>query len=161
MSRLPTTNDAITTGKVSKRWKHLWTLVPTLIFERYNDNHLWPDLIDKTLTQCHQLKLKRFEVYTSMIFDLNHKSNVGFVNRYAVRRNVEKLNLRLWNLECEVEFPLDQYFFMSSCFAELTLEGCILNPIEAISWRNFKSLSIYKGKLDENLIENILCQMIL
>ena len=47
-------------------------------------------------------------------------------------------------------------FFSSSCFTNLELAGCAFNSIGVISWVKLKSLSIYNGKLNEDLIRNIL-----
>ncbi|KAL7593535.1 hypothetical protein Lser_V15G32377 [Lactuca serriola] len=157
LSRLPSTKEAIRTGAISKRWKPLWTLVPTLIF-KHDFSHLWFDFVlcvDKALTQCRQLKLKNFQVYTSY-----YSRVVGFeqqINnwiRFALRCNVEDLNIRLPGLEAK--FLLDQIFFINTCFTDLKLQGCIVNPIGAISWKNLRSLCISSGILDEDVIENIL-----
>ncbi|XP_023748432.1 putative F-box/LRR-repeat protein At3g28410 isoform X1 [Lactuca sativa] len=51
---------------------------------------------------------------------------------------------------------LDQTFFTSSCFTKLKLDGCMVNPVGAISWKNLRSLSISYWSLNDDLIENIL-----
>ncbi|KAI3710146.1 hypothetical protein L2E82_39920 [Cichorium intybus] len=56
----------------------------------------------------------------------------------------------------EPEFPLDQLFFINSCISNMTLEGCIMNPSGAISWKNLRRLCMSTMKTDEDLIENIL-----
>ncbi|KAL4563322.1 hypothetical protein LXL04_027362 [Taraxacum kok-saghyz] len=154
LSRLPSTEYAIRTGALSKRCKHLWTLVPTLIFNHLAENPLWFDIVDKTLTQCRQLKLKRFEVDTS--YDIRFQSQVNDWIRYAIRCNVEELNLSLWSNGLKAEFLLDQSFFDCSFFTDLVLRGCIFNPIGAISWKSLHKLCIFDSKLDEDLIGNIL-----
>ncbi|KAK1420397.1 hypothetical protein QVD17_21957 [Tagetes erecta] len=157
LSRLPSTKDAIRTGTLSKRWKHLWTSVPNLIFVHHGENHPRSDFysfVDKTLAQCCQLKLKKFIVSSS--YDYRFESQVNNWIHHAIDCNVEELDLTLWNLECEAEFLLDQFFFVNSCFTDLTLSGCIFNPTGVISWKKLRTLSISHGNLDEDLIENIL-----
>ncbi|KAL7593537.1 hypothetical protein Lser_V15G32375 [Lactuca serriola] len=156
LSRLPSTEDAIRTSTLSKRWKHLWTSVPSLIFDDENHPRLnFVSLVTKTLNQCRQQKLKKFVVSTG--YDTRSESQVHNWIRYAVSCNVEELNLKVWNVEVIAdEFVLDQFFFINSCFTDLRLSGCILNPIGAISWKNLRSLWISEGNLDEDLIENIL-----
>ncbi|KVH89463.1 F-box protein At5g03100-like [Cynara cardunculus var. scolymus] len=157
LSRLPSTKSAIRTGTLSKRWKYLWTSVPTLIFKHSDDNHPRSDFVsfvNKTLTQCRQLKLKKFGVYTS--YDIRFESEVNNWIRYAISCNVEELDLTLWNLELEAEFLLNEYFFNNSCFTDLTLAGCVFNPTGTISWRRLRNLCISFGNLSEGLIENIL-----
>ncbi|CAI9292827.1 unnamed protein product [Lactuca saligna] len=155
LSRLPSTKGAIRTGTLSKRWKHIWTSIPSLYFNDYTHNRsAFYSFIDKTLTQRLQVKLKKFEVNTD--YDIQYESQVNNWISYAVRCNVEELNLTLESAEFEAEFLVDQIFFNSSCFTKLTLEGFIFNPIGVISWKNLKSLTISYGNLDEDLVENIL-----
>ncbi|KAL4562995.1 hypothetical protein LXL04_027026 [Taraxacum kok-saghyz] len=95
LSRLPATKDAIRTSTLSKRWAHLWTRVPTLILS-FTDlpSTQWRDytlMVDKTLTQCRQLKLNKFEVYT--FYDIRFESQFNNWVSYAISRNVEELNL--------------------------------------------------------------------
>ncbi|KAL7590901.1 F-box/LRR-repeat protein 25 isoform X1 [Lactuca sativa] len=154
LSCLPSTKCAIKTGTLSKRWNHLWNLVPTLIFEDADDNHDFISFVDKALTQCRQSKLKKFVLYTA--YDIRFESQFSNWIGYAMNCNVEELNLTLWNTDLKAEFLLDHSFFDRSSFTDLTLEGCIFDPIGAISWKNLRTLCITFGKLDEDLIKNIL-----
>ncbi|XP_052619777.1 F-box/LRR-repeat protein At3g03360 [Lactuca sativa] len=166
LSRLPSTKDAIRTGTLSKRWAHLWTWVPTLIFAHYNHPYPWSSCkclrkpnsiydfarsVEKTLTQCCHLKLKKFELRTH--YDIRFKSLFKNWIRHAISCNVEELNLEFMYPD---EFWLDEFIFINSCFTDLKLAGCKLNPSGAISWKNLKSLYISYMKLDEDLIVNIL-----
>nr|KAJ0196208.1 hypothetical protein LSAT_V11C700352220 [Lactuca sativa] len=155
LSRLPSIKRAIRTGTLSKRWKHLWTSVPTLCFNDYTRTLSdFISSVDKTLTQCHQLMLKKFLVCTT--YDTRYVSQVNSWIRYAISCNVEDFSLTLWNMKFEAEFLLEQIFFISSSFTELTLRGCIFNPVGAINWKNLRNLCITWGNLHEDLIENIL-----
>ncbi|KAM0071442.1 putative F-box domain, leucine-rich repeat domain superfamily, F-box-like domain superfamily [Helianthus debilis subsp. tardiflorus] len=160
LSRLPSTKDAIRTSALSKRWKHLWTCVPILVFQHPWDSCLYvsPDFfsyVDKTLTQRPQyLKVNKFTL--SCFYDDRFKSQVHNWIRYAVNCNVEDLHLWLYDMEEPTLFQLDQFFFINSCFTHLTLSSCAFNPTGAISWKNLRKLCIVHGKLDEDLIENIL-----
>ncbi|KAL4563346.1 hypothetical protein LXL04_027387 [Taraxacum kok-saghyz] len=154
LDRLPYTNQAIKTGSLSKRWKHVWTSVPSLIFHQYM--HRLSDFfsdIDKTLTQCRQSKVKRFIIYT--IHDNRYESQVNSWISYAIRCEVEELTILLSTVIAS-ELVLDQNFFINSCFTSLKLAGCVLNPTGAITWKNLRSLCISDGEFNEDLIENIL-----
>ncbi|CAI9292834.1 unnamed protein product [Lactuca saligna] len=165
LSLLPSTKDAIRTGTLSKRWKHLWMSTPTLIFKLSDDRLTqyrqiptsrsnFVSFVDKTLTQRRQLKLNKFAV--CIYYDIEIESQVKNWIRYAMSCNVEQLILELCVIGLEAKFQLDQNFFFSSNVTHLRLSGCVLNPSGAISWKNLRSLRISNEKLDEDLIENML-----
>nr|KAJ0195401.1 hypothetical protein LSAT_V11C700368840 [Lactuca sativa] len=68
------------------------------------DNQPWSDFVscvDKTLVQCRQVKLKKFEVDAT--YDTGFESQVNNWIRYATRCNVEELYLTLWDMDSEEE----------------------------------------------------------
>ncbi|KAL7591184.1 hypothetical protein Lser_V15G32404 [Lactuca serriola] len=165
LSLLPSTKDAIRTGTLSKRWKHLWMSTPTLIFKLSDDRLTqyrqiptsrsnFVSFVDKTLTQRRQLKLKKFAV--RIYYDIEIESQVKNWIRYAMSCNVEELTLDLCVIGLEAKLQLDQNIYISSNVTHLRLSGCVLNPSGAISWKNLRILCISNEKLDEDLIENIL-----
>nr|GEW91201.1 hypothetical protein [Tanacetum cinerariifolium] len=101
MSRLDcTTKELIrTTATISKRWKNLWTQLPHLNFS-YEDGgidyytvkediHRYISFINNTLNQClTDLNIKKFK--------LDIRANRWI--RYAISRNVEEVDLRLWDV---------------------------------------------------------------
>ncbi|KAL4563328.1 hypothetical protein LXL04_027369 [Taraxacum kok-saghyz] len=142
LSRLPSTKGAIRTGTLSKRWKSIWTLLPILIF-RCRDVETtttsdYVSFVDKTLSQCRQLRLKKLvlDTYSDSQFHSRLKNWI----HYAISCNVEELLISLH----------------ASSFTNLKLQFCTINPTGAISWKNLRSLCISDAKLDEDLIENIL-----
>nr|GEW43662.1 hypothetical protein [Tanacetum cinerariifolium] len=162
ISRLPDTKEAIRTGTLSKRWQHLWPQIHNLIFSLdmsiwdWNDQRLsdFVSFVDKTLTQCRQSNLTKFKLFVS--YDTQFQSHVNNWIRYAFSCNVQDLDLSILNKFLEVEFVLDQFFFINSSFTRLKLDDCVFNPSGAISWSNLNRLFISKGKLDDGLIKNIL-----
>lgn len=167
LSHLDSTKDFIRTSSLSKQWKRVCTNFPALIFSRddkycYQSKYSLPlsaffSAVDQTITRHHQSKLQIFELRTH--YDTQFESQVNHWIRYVISCNVEKLILRLWDTyyyDLIGRFVFDQSFFNNFCITHLTLGGCVLNPSGAISWTTLRSLNIKQGKLDEDLIENIL-----
>nr|GEX81062.1 hypothetical protein [Tanacetum cinerariifolium] len=93
-----------------------------------------------------------------MPYDIRNESIVSKLIHYAVTCNVQDLDLSLVNSDdFKHEFVLDQLFFFNSSFNHLRLDDCSFNNVTGvISWSNLKSLYIGYGKLDENVVKNIL-----
>nr|GEW31720.1 hypothetical protein [Tanacetum cinerariifolium] len=155
ISRLPKTKEAIKTGTLSKRWQHLWPYVHNLIFihHYYELDKIFVSLVDKTLTQCRQSNLHKFQIRTS--YDHQFESPSSNWIRYAVSRNVQDLELNLTELVSD-KLVLIQFMFINSCLTHLKLRCCVINPTGAISWSKLTSLSITYADLSEDLIQNIL-----
>nr|GEY47377.1 hypothetical protein [Tanacetum cinerariifolium] len=160
LSRLDSTKEAIRTSVLSKRWEHLWPCVPSLTFHHPENNNLMhpdPDFfsfVNHTLTQCRQLNLNKFKLDTN--YDIRFESLVNEWIRYSVNLNVKEFDLRLRTPIFEPSHTLDQICFINSNFTRLSLSECILKPTGGISWTNLKSLTLSCGKVDEDLIHNIL-----
>ncbi|XP_076939040.1 F-box/LRR-repeat protein 25-like [Bidens hawaiensis] len=157
LSHLPDTKHAIRTSTLSKRWKHVWHSVPNLRFlnpRMHPLNPVFVSFVDKTLTQRPQFKLNKFTLYTTYVAGIQSHINIWI--RYALTCNVEDLSLSLWSLERRTKFPLDDLFFISSCFTNLTLQGFAFNPAGAISWKSLRCLRLSCVKFDHDLVENIL-----
>ncbi|KAL8255989.1 hypothetical protein R6Q59_031056 [Mikania micrantha] len=155
LSHLPTTKCAIKTGVLSKRWKHIWTSVPNLIFSHHGDPSAdFISFVDKILTQRGQLKLKRLSAYST--YDDRFESQVHNWVHYALDCNVEEINMMFWHTKSPLMFPLDQCFCMNSYLTDLNLTYCQFNPDGAIRWEKLLSLRVSNVSLDEDLMENIL-----
>ncbi|GKD30178.1 ribonuclease H-like domain-containing protein, partial [Tanacetum coccineum] len=168
MSRIEcTTKELIrTTSTISKRWQNLWASVPHLIFLEVEDGvdpdtniHRYISFIDNTINQCPtypNLKLFKLDTNYNSLLNPEFKSRVNSWIRYAISRNVEELDLRLWGGQEEFTYD-DELFFNSSCITRIKLSWCLLNPPNgAISWGRLESLCISCGTLDEDMLEKIL-----
>ncbi|GKC73535.1 F-box/LRR-repeat protein 25-like protein [Tanacetum coccineum] len=166
LSRLESTKEAIRTGILSKRWLRLWTLVPNLVFniqiyyEGIGVNEVFPpidgyySIVDQTINQC---PLNINKLYISTRYHFQFDANITNWIRYAINRNVHEFHLIIPRLCAHLSrFVLPQLFFSSSSFTLLELDGCIFNPTGSIAWKNLKSLSVSRAKLDNDLIQNIL-----
>ncbi|KAI7746776.1 hypothetical protein M8C21_029600 [Ambrosia artemisiifolia] len=143
LSCLPSTEEAVRTGTLSKRWKHLWTSVSNLIFEHpftlSDPNPDFYSFINKTLTQRPQSNLNEFQLHTYY----NNNNNININNhqldsrinnwiRYAVTCNVQHLHLTFWGVL-----------------------GCALNPTGAIRWENLRSLCIWRLNITSKSVKNL------
>ncbi|GJU37369.1 ribonuclease H-like domain-containing protein [Tanacetum coccineum] len=172
MSRLDcTTKEVIkTTATISTRWKNLWTSLPHLIFSNEDDLtnlvveetdlHGYISFIDNTLNQCPtNLKLNKFKLdipYSSLI-NSEFISRTNRWIRYAISRNVEEVDLRLWDVVGALFSYDDELFFNTSCITRMTLSWCLFNPPNgAISLERLECLCISCGTLNEDMIEKIL-----
>ncbi|GJY70822.1 thiamine thiazole synthase, chloroplastic-like protein [Tanacetum coccineum] len=135
MSRLDcTTKELIrTTATISKRWKNLWTQLPHLIFSDEDD-----------ITDFRSADVD------------THISNSWI--HYAISRNVEDVDLWLWDVGVGQGFTIeDELFFNTSCITRMTLSSCLFNPPNgAISWERLECLCLFCVSLDEDMIEKIL-----
>ncbi|KAL7240363.1 hypothetical protein ACSBR2_006082 [Camellia fascicularis] len=166
LSFLPTIEDAIETGVLSKRWQYLWTSLPSLLFsypdigsDIYYDRLVeFARFVDKTLVLCNCSKLKKFMV--EFDYDSRFVSNVNLWIRFATRNATEKLQLYLYSgdegLPEEDRFVLPQFFFTNSSFTELCFSYCTLVPKRVVNWKLLKKLSIGYVKLYDGVIQKIL-----
>ncbi|KAI8021650.1 putative F-box/LRR-repeat protein [Camellia lanceoleosa] len=166
LSFLPTIEDAIETGVLSKRWQYLWTSLPSLLFsypdfgsDIYYDRLVeFARFVDKTLVLCNCSKLKKFMVQFD--YDSRFASNVNLWIRFATRNATEKLQLYLYSgdegLPEEDRFVLPQLFFTNSSLTELCFSYCTLVPKRAVDWKLLKKLSIGYVKLYDGVIQKIL-----
>ncbi|GKC82652.1 thiamine thiazole synthase, chloroplastic-like protein, partial [Tanacetum coccineum] len=117
--------------------------------------------IDTTLNQCPaNLNLKKFKLdinYSSLV-NSEFKSRANSWIRYAISRDVEDVDLRLWDGGVGQDFTYDdELFFNNLCFTRVKLSDCLFYPPNgAISWERLKCLCLFRGTLDEDMIEKIL-----
>ncbi|GKC40723.1 ribonuclease H-like domain-containing protein [Tanacetum coccineum] len=136
MSRLDcTTKEVIqTTATISKRWKNLWTSLPHLFFSNGND-------------------LMR---YSLVNYEFRSRANSWI--RYAIPRNVEEVDLWLFDVGVGQEFTYeDELFFNTSCITRMTLSICWFNPPNvAISWERLESLCLSCVIVNDNMTGKII-----
>ncbi|GJW08418.1 ribonuclease H-like domain-containing protein [Tanacetum coccineum] len=168
--RIMTTKEVIrTTVTISKRWQHLWTLLPNLIFIDEDDTKSYLDMdyvsfIEKTLIQSPPTyaKLNEFKLYltfNSHIYPQFRSQAIRWIHHAITHRHVQKVNFRLWDFLGEPsQFIFDDVlFFNNRCFTDMKLCDCLLNPPPngVIRWENLEILHLKNVRLDEDMIENI------
>ena len=162
ISRLGETKYAIRTGTLSKRWQHLWTKVPNLIFLYFgNDFPQFHSSVERIISQSNNLtKLQLHSNYTDQT-----KSHVNNCIRNAITHNVQIFDFYMsyylcycddYPCDCDTWFVLPECFFVSSCFIHLKLSHCVFKHAVVVSWENLRTLHIQDAGLDKDVIENIL-----
>ncbi|KAF7120234.1 hypothetical protein RHSIM_Rhsim13G0173100 [Rhododendron simsii] len=156
--------DAVRTQVLSKRWRFLWTFLPSLLFcyNAFDDdggegedfrvarNTEFVTFVEKTLFSSN-CKLKKFEV--DWVYDPPFASNVDSWTRFIAGKGVEEFSLRLWH---GTKYELPQLLFDNSWFKELRFSCCRVIPQGNVVWYSLKKLSIGDVKLSNDVIERIL-----
>ncbi|XP_058198255.1 putative F-box protein At1g49610 [Rhododendron vialii] len=166
---LLSTVDAVKTQVLSKRWRFLWTFLPSLRFRSYMSedsddedfvaemNNEFVAFVDKTLSSSNG-KLKKLEV--EFEYERRLASNVDWWTRFAAIIGVEELRLQLRPLGIEVHdnerYELPQLLYGNSWFKELHFSWCRVIPKGNVAWYFLKKLSIGDVKLSNDVIERIL-----
>ncbi|KAF7120058.1 hypothetical protein RHSIM_Rhsim13G0172700 [Rhododendron simsii] len=170
---LLSTVGAVKTQVLSKRWRFLWTFLPSLRFRSYMSedsddedfvaemNNEFVAFVDKTLSSSNG-KLKKLEV--EFEYERRLASNVDSWTRFAAIIGVEELRLDLRPLGTDtdhevhddVRYELPQLLYDNSWFKELHFSWCRVIPKGNVAWYFLKKLSIRNVKLSNDVIERIL-----
>ncbi|GJV29383.1 thiamine thiazole synthase, chloroplastic-like protein [Tanacetum coccineum] len=116
---------------------------------------------DNTLNKCPtNLNLKNFKLdinYSSLV-NSEFKSRANSWIRYAIHRNVEDVDLCLFDVGVGQGITFeDELFFNTSCITRMTLSFCRFNrPNGVISLERLECLCLFFVTLDEDMIGKIL-----
>ncbi|OMO65102.1 hypothetical protein COLO4_31580 [Corchorus olitorius] len=158
LSRLPT-KDAVKTGVLSTRWKHLWTCNPNLSFGLFGirDDQGYASFVNKTLSLHSSDKVRKFSLCCFHdIFD-------GKWLRFAISHYVEYLTLELinrtrrfpYNKDC-IRYKIPQDLYAHSSLTKLRTNFCDHAPKAEVSWTSLKVLYIGEASLTEDTLQRIL-----
>ncbi|GKD92370.1 hypothetical protein Tco_1372207 [Tanacetum coccineum] len=89
----------------------------------------------------------------SSLINSEFKSQANSWIRYAISRNVEDVDLWLWDVGIGQEFTYeDEMFFNNLCFTRVKLSFFRFNlPNGAIGWERLKCLCLFRGTLQKIL----------
>lgn len=167
LSLLPT-EDAVRTCVLSKRWSHLWTIVPVLDFDharRFDKAvieftyfvyktlvcHAWPKITD------FRLSLHSYDFEGKWYVRIESK-HLDIWIQFATRKNVEDVVLSLYNEEESVgpNLTLPQHLFSCSSLKSLFVSHLNIVPEVAVNWKHLRRLSIGYTMLSDDGMGKVL-----
>uniref|UniRef100_A0A0D2ZRD2 Uncharacterized protein n=1 Tax=Brassica oleracea var. oleracea TaxID=109376 RepID=A0A0D2ZRD2_BRAOL len=143
---------AITTSRLSRRWRHVWCEIPSLSF---NADTLTAASVNETLTRYTAPNTKSFHLTITP-----YPENIPYIDRlikFAVSHNVENLSL---DFSSHYYVKLPDFFCNSSSVKQLNIDigfsHMIVPEYCTVSWTSLQKLSLSCGRLSDESMANIL-----
>ncbi|CAN7048035.1 unnamed protein product [Brassica oleracea var. botrytis] len=143
---------AITTSRLSRRWRHVWCEIPSLSF---NADTLTAASVNETLTRYTAPNTKSFHLTITP-----YPENIPYIDRlikFAVSHNVENLSL---DFSSHYYVKLPDFFCNSSSVKQLNIDigfsHMIVPEYCTMSWTSLQKLSLSCGRLSDESMANIL-----
>jgi hypothetical protein len=173
LSFLPTL-ESITTSLISKKWKSLWSLVPSLNFSYvhfpiyksfFTTRQFFSEFVDRTLILRPHLPLQKFRL--EFIYEDRYGCHVDSWVRYAIRNRVSELDLDFFIdesfhiVESEGRRDYDFPFYaprngkvrvLKLCRCDLTLPA----DMESMNLWSMKEIFFYQIYMTDDMVLNLL-----
>ncbi|RAL50297.1 hypothetical protein DM860_007971 [Cuscuta australis] len=144
--------DVVKTSALSKRWRYVWTSVPTLEFVSYSlsfREHEYVAWVYWNLLRYQSTNVETLRIH--FFYRTCFAKDVDTWIWFATERNVRDLGLRLGS----GEYSLPQSLYSYSSLTNLSLSSCQVAPKGGIGWESLRSLSLDGVKLDEDTIAKL------
>ncbi|XP_048131431.1 F-box protein At5g03100-like [Rhodamnia argentea] len=154
-------HDVVKTCVLSKRWRPTWTTATDLVFVGYDvyfepppDSPLFfPSIVDSVLSQFSSPTVKKFHL-TRFMYDEADRPRIDLWLRFAVRRSVEDLRLRL-SQRSRFFYVLPEFLYCFSRLVRLDVGKCCFSLDMTIWWPCLKVLSIEDAQLSDDFLGRI------
>ncbi|VFQ59568.1 unnamed protein product [Cuscuta campestris] len=153
---------AAITSLLGKRWKFLWTELPTLEFSLWEEwesrdkitqaRREFVARVHKTLATRHGKSLEKLDV--QFRYNKCFASDVDSWLGAALKLKVKHVSLAL--MFSKQSYPLHEMIYTYSSLTSLSLLGCIFEPERATKWPSLTSLDISDVYLPQLVVDNIL-----
>ncbi|XP_048131472.1 F-box/LRR-repeat protein 25-like [Rhodamnia argentea] len=154
-----TSEDAVRTSVLSKRWRSTWTANPHISFSMPARHHRHSNMMlerfmafmDAVLLLCTAIKVKSFIFAVDRGLDSAIAPTIDRWLDFAVGHDLEELTLRKDNI-----YALSQFFFRCTTLVSSHLSRCRFSKIATVNWSSLKRLHIEDAELEDDTMMQVL-----
>lgn len=146
--------NVVKTAILSKRWRHLWTIVPSLDFgsDDFYPYQNFVDFVNRTLLCRGACKIRRLRI--GLFLNCSSRKDYDGWILYAAKNNVEELFLD-FNADCCRWFP-PQSVYCNSSLKTLNLWSCNFTRDVQITWNSLTKLTLSFAVLGDQDVHKIM-----
>lgn len=150
--------DVVKTPVLSKRWRNLWTTIPSLNFEndtmKFHDTERLRDFVDQVIFYWEGAKIRRFKIESCYELKQSISSAVEVWVDFAKAHKVEELYLHMMLESMDMRYyeakdgvcSVPQSLYSCSSLKVLSFRHCdFISSPPHVNWNQLKSLTTTEG----------------